>query len=358
MEIPGYIAKSDLEEDEEDPADHPADGGDNDDNESSDDDDDDDDMILSPQAKDTKAFETDESTSTPPTSPYHLILFSETKSRTVRITRCTVFIDHMNLQHILNQKELNMRQRRWLELLSDYDYEIRYHPRKTNVVADALNRKELIKPLREGYIEGEVGTPCRWNSMLKWQELVALIWSRLNTKGHQVCWCNPEIPQWKWDNITMDFVMKLPKSSQGCDIIWMIVDRLTKSAIFVPIRETNPMEKLEIMYLKKVVMRHGYLSQSFVIASLVEDSVMLKVSPRKGVVHFGKQGKLNPRYVRPFKMLEKVRAVSYKLELPQELSKEVNKARGARDTLVVVVLEVICIKDLVALHFGEAFVMN
>ncbi|GJT51761.1 putative reverse transcriptase domain-containing protein [Tanacetum coccineum] len=61
----------------------------------------------------------------------------------------------------------------------------------------------------------------------------------------------PEIPQKKWDNITMDFVTKLPKSSQGCDTIWMIVDRLTKSAIFVPMRETNPMEKLARMYLKE-----------------------------------------------------------------------------------------------------------
>ncbi|GJY75372.1 putative reverse transcriptase domain-containing protein, partial [Tanacetum coccineum] len=60
-----------------------------------------------------------------------------------------------------------------------------------------------------------------------------------------------------WDNITMDFVTKLPKSSQDCDTIWMIVDRLTKSAIFVPMRETNPMEKLARMYLKEVVTRHG-----------------------------------------------------------------------------------------------------
>ncbi|GKB68006.1 putative reverse transcriptase domain-containing protein [Tanacetum coccineum] len=63
-------------------------------------------------------------------------------------TKCTVFTDHKSLQHILNQKELNMRQRRWLELLSDYDCEIRYHPRKANVVADALSRKERNKPLR------------------------------------------------------------------------------------------------------------------------------------------------------------------------------------------------------------------
>nr|GFB83311.1 putative reverse transcriptase domain-containing protein [Tanacetum cinerariifolium] len=63
-------------------------------------------------------------------------------------TKCTVFTDHKSLQHILDQKELNMRQRRWLELLSDYDCDIHYHPRKANVIADALSRKEREPPLR------------------------------------------------------------------------------------------------------------------------------------------------------------------------------------------------------------------
>nr|GFC70744.1 putative reverse transcriptase domain-containing protein [Tanacetum cinerariifolium] len=65
------------------------------------------------------------------------------------------------------------------------------------------------------------------------------------------------IPVWKWDNITVDFVTKLPKSPQGYNTIWVIVDRLTKSAVFAPMRETNPLEKLAKLYLKEVVARHG-----------------------------------------------------------------------------------------------------
>ncbi|GKA89910.1 reverse transcriptase domain-containing protein [Tanacetum coccineum] len=65
----------------------------------------------------------------------------------------------------------------------------------------------------------------------------------------------PEIPQWKWDNITIDFVTKLPKTSNGHDTIWVIVDRLTKSA-YLPMRENDSMDKLARLYLKEVVKRH------------------------------------------------------------------------------------------------------
>ncbi|GKG14779.1 reverse transcriptase domain-containing protein, partial [Tanacetum coccineum] len=63
----------------------------------------------------------------------------------------------------------------------------------------------------------------------------------------------PEIPQWKWENITMDFVTKLPKTSSGQDTIWVIVDGLNKSAHFLPMKETNSMKKLTRQYLKEVV---------------------------------------------------------------------------------------------------------
>nr|GFC81807.1 reverse transcriptase domain-containing protein [Tanacetum cinerariifolium] len=63
--------------------------------------------------------------------------------------------------------------------------------------------------------------------------------------------------QWKWDNITMDFVMKLPRMSSGYDTIWVIVYRLTKSAHFLPMREDDSMDKLTKLYLKEVVTRHG-----------------------------------------------------------------------------------------------------
>nr|GEY60330.1 putative reverse transcriptase domain-containing protein [Tanacetum cinerariifolium] len=86
-------------------------------------------------------------------------------------------------------------------------------------------------------------------------------------------------------------------------------------------RETDPMEKLARMYLKEksyADLKHKPMEFQ------IGDRVMLKVSPWKGVVHFGKRGKLNPRYVGPLNILDKVGTVAYKLELLQELSKVYN----------------------------------
>lgn len=66
-----------------------------------------------------------------------------------------------------------------------------------------------------------------------------------------------DIPEWKWDHITMDYVTKLPKTPRGNDMIWVIVDRLTKSAYLLPICETASMEKLATLYVDEVVTRHG-----------------------------------------------------------------------------------------------------
>nr|GEU33021.1 putative reverse transcriptase domain-containing protein [Tanacetum cinerariifolium] len=75
----------------------------------------------------------------------------------------------------------------------------------------------------------------------------------------------PAIPEWKWDSITMNFITKLPKSSQGFDTIWVIADRLTKSAHFLPMRENDPLDKLARLYLNGIVARHEYLFQSSMI---------------------------------------------------------------------------------------------
>ncbi|GKA34475.1 putative reverse transcriptase domain-containing protein [Tanacetum coccineum] len=133
-----------------------------------------------------------------------------------------------------------MRQRRWLELLSDYDCEIRYHPGKANVVADALSIKERVKPLRANM--ATYVSKCLTYSKVKAEHQ--------KPSGLLV---QPEIPEWKWEKITMDFVTKLPKTTNGYDTIWVIVDRLTKSALFLPMRETDPMEKLMKLYIKEVV---------------------------------------------------------------------------------------------------------
>ncbi|GJW07401.1 putative reverse transcriptase domain-containing protein, partial [Tanacetum coccineum] len=208
--------------------------------------------------------------------------------------------------HILDQKELNMRQRRWLELLADYDCEIRYHPGKANVHSKKKTSKlrtyeEWTKHLKYVLMELVVlktscGLPLFGNlrglimhesyklkysiypgsdkmyqdlkKLYRWPNMKAIIveyvgkcltCSRVKAECQKPSGLlvQPEIPMWKWERITMDFITKLPKTSNGHDTIWVIVDRLTKSAHFIPTRETDSMETLTRLYIKEIVSRHG-----------------------------------------------------------------------------------------------------
>nr|GFB04901.1 hypothetical protein [Tanacetum cinerariifolium] len=193
-------------------------------------------------------------------------------------------VHRVHIQHILDQKELNIRQRCWLELLSDYDCEIRYHPRKANVMADALSRKEQkaqieaqkpenfkneavggmirknipkekLKPRADEtlFLNGKSWLPCYGDlrtvimyeshkskysihpgSNKMYQDMKKLYWwpnikAEIATYVRKCLTCakvkdkhqrpsdllgQPKIPQWTWDIITMDFVIKLPKSSR------------------------------------------------------------------------------------------------------------------------------------------------
>ncbi|GJZ38194.1 putative reverse transcriptase domain-containing protein [Tanacetum coccineum] len=160
-----------------------------------------------------------------------------------------------------------MRQRRWIELFSDYDCEIRYHPGKANVVADALSLDEMIEQRSDEtlYHLDQIWVPLKG-------DVRTLIMDEDHKSKYSVhpgadkmyydlrdryWWSSMKKDIAVYEGIVMDFVTKLPRFSSGHDTIWVIVDRLTKSAHFLPMREDYKMDRLARLYLKEIVSRHG-----------------------------------------------------------------------------------------------------
>ena len=283
--------------------------------------------------------------------------------------RCQIFTDHKSLKYVFTQKELNMRQRRWLELLKDYDIELLYHPGKANVVADALSRKtthesviailtaqpelqrEMIRSEIEVWFDRQQGhlsmleVQATLFDQIKEKQVDDIVLVRLCTEVQdgkapgfviqddgslwfrdRICvpddsetrqlimreahsaaysvhpgsskmykdlrrnfwWPNMKwdvaefvskcltcqrvkiehrrpggelqplpVPVWKWEDIAMDFVTGLPRTQGQKDAIWVIIDRLTKSAHFIAIKTTWGTQKLAEVFLHEIVRLHG-----------------------------------------------------------------------------------------------------
>ncbi|GJV57186.1 putative reverse transcriptase domain-containing protein [Tanacetum coccineum] len=156
-------------------------------------------------------------------------------------TKSVIYMDHKSLHHIFSQKELNMRQRRGIELFSDYDCKIRYHPGKANVVADALSRKERVKPKRI--------RAMNMTLQLSIKDRILVAQKEVEDESAGLQKGLDKMIEQKSDRTL---------TSSGHDTIWVIMDRLTKSAHFLPYTYHYKIgEGWRRLYLNKIVARHG-----------------------------------------------------------------------------------------------------
>nr|GFB19447.1 putative reverse transcriptase domain-containing protein [Tanacetum cinerariifolium] len=215
-------------------------------------------------------------------------------------TKSVIYTDHKSLQHIFDQKELNMRQRRWIELFSDYECEIRYHPGKANVVADALSRKERVKPRRVRAMAMTIQTGIK----------------RMIIVAQGEAFKQENILAKRLHGLDQQMERREDGSLYFLDSIWVSLVGGVRTIIMDETHKTrSPVLWAEIG--ERSLIGPELIQESTDKVVLIKEKLK---AARDRVMRFEKKGKLTPRYVGPFEILERIGPVAYMVRLPNELS--------------------------------------
>nr|GEZ83835.1 putative reverse transcriptase domain-containing protein [Tanacetum cinerariifolium] len=231
---------------------------------------------------------------------------------------CDIFTDHKSLKYIFTQKELNMRQRRWLELLKDYDTNIQYHPGKANVVADALSRKSGM--LANLHIEPEIIRDLERMDIKLCIRGTKGYWATLKIELNLIL----RIKEAQKEDVELWAVLQNPRRTNRQNFGWIMMnevgERVIKGSELIEVtnkKVTVAKEKLKEARSRQKSYADRHRRES---AFNPRDRVFLKVSQYRGVRRFGIKRKLSPRFIGPFEILDRVGEVSYRLALPPQLS--------------------------------------